>query len=62
MPFNIISDLVLAALCATAMLSWMGRELADRARLTDRAAPSRVTAERSQTTDRNFRLFVLIDP
>ena len=36
MPFDIISDLVLAVLCATAMLSWIGRELADRARLPDR--------------------------
>ena len=36
MPFDINIRPVLAALCATAMLSWIGRELTDRARLPDR--------------------------
>jgi hypothetical protein len=35
MPFDIMSDLVLTALCAAAMLGWIGRELAQRA-LTER--------------------------
>jgi len=36
MPFDIMSDLILAGLCAAVMVSWLGRELADRARLAAR--------------------------
>jgi hypothetical protein len=36
MPFDIMSDLMLTALCAAAMLGWIGRELAQRARQPER--------------------------
>jgi hypothetical protein len=36
MPFDIMSDLVLAALCAVAMLSWIGRGLSERAGVASR--------------------------
>jgi hypothetical protein len=36
MPFDVMSDLVIAALCAAAMVSWIGRELAERTHLADR--------------------------
>jgi len=36
MAFDVVSDLVVAALCAAGIVSWLGRELADRARLSDR--------------------------
>ena len=32
MPFDIWSDLALTALCGTAMVTWIGRDLAARAR------------------------------
>ena len=32
MPFDIWSELVLTALCGTALITWIGRDLAARAR------------------------------
>jgi len=32
MPFDIWSDLALTALCGTALITWIGRDLAARAR------------------------------
>jgi hypothetical protein len=32
MPFDILSDLALTALCGVALVTWITRDLADRAR------------------------------